>query len=738
MTDLDLRMTFDSFVVGPASRVAAAAARRVAGAPGESYNPLFIHSASGLGKTHLLRAIAYERQRVRSDRGVLYQVADRFVEELTDAGHRGWQAALRNRDQNPDILLLDDVQLLADKPRAQEMLLQILDTLTGAGRQVVLAGDRAPNDVAGLDVRLLERISQGFVVDILPPEYETRISIIRRKLHDREQALEPGVAEALASYPFRSLLKLEGALNRVLAIQDLGDQPVGPAELAEVLGEPHGEQEGNLPRSEPPEHAGVPDEGNKVRRYREKAVAAPGGSAGGEAFWRRSLRRAAAAAESEGFVALRLRAFLERVEPPPAWEEMLRDFEDNLARLRAINDELEQLGNPGPEAPPNALHDPERLHEAESYLAQWRERQRPFGALGPGPSLRDLEPRVPRHALEAAEQLVRQEVPRHNPVLFWGDPAAGKAVLGGAGRSYRLAFPQGAVVVASATEFSGDFLRALSCGVEAAWRERWRKIDLLLMHGLEAFSGTERVQDELFQLLNALERRGSRILLAADRSPSLLDGFEQRLRSRFEGCMAVQVVSDRLSAVDDLGPLPSRPSDAHGPDAPRSWQESARSAVAPPPFVGGEADAAYQQSGPEALDVHLGSGGAARILLVDEDAQGRKSRCETLQRGGFEVIEVCDGLEALDVLRSDPHFSLIIAAPSMPHVDGSMLLREIRRSAYASPLPILMLVDSTGSSSVPALEVELLDAGADDCLPRGVEGHRLVARSRALLRRSRQ
>ena len=156
-TDLDPRFTFDSFVVGPANRLASAAARRVADAPGTSYNPLFIYSSSGLGKSHILNGIAHYAARVHPGFGVVYVAVESFLEELTEAIRAGTEEELRQRYEELHILLLDDVQFLTGQKEAQEMLLRLLDEMSKSDGQVVLASDRSPSDIDGLDERLVTR-----------------------------------------------------------------------------------------------------------------------------------------------------------------------------------------------------------------------------------------------------------------------------------------------------------------------------------------------------------------------------------------------------------------------------------------------------------------------------------------------------------------------------------------------------------------------------------------------------
>jgi len=236
MADLDSRFTFENFVVGPANRLASAAARRAAESPGSSYNPLFVYSASGLGKTHILGAIARQVAKIHPDKSVVYQTLEGFLGELTEALENGDRDGIRGRYETLEILLMDDVQFLTGQAEAQEMLLRTLDALTGAGKQVVLVSDRPPAEIDGLDARLRSRFEGGLLVDIGPPEYETRVAIVRKQADARGQALEPGVAEVIGRVAFKNIRELGGALNRILAIQELEERSVTPEEASGLLG----------------------------------------------------------------------------------------------------------------------------------------------------------------------------------------------------------------------------------------------------------------------------------------------------------------------------------------------------------------------------------------------------------------------------------------------------------------------------------------------------------------------
>ncbi len=545
MTDLDPRHTFDNFVVGPANRLASAAARRAAEAPGTSYNPLFIYAASGLGKSHILGAIAHRFTRAHPERRALYQTLEVFLGELTNALGSGEREAMRKRYQELNVLLLDDVQFLAGQPEAQEMLLSVLDFLTMSGSQIVLASDRPPSDIDKLDARLLSRFSAGLIVDIGSPEYETRVAILRRKLQERHASLQAGVAETLARIPFRNVRELQGGLNRILAIQDLEERAITSEEALRLI------QGSQGVAAEP--HAPPPDSLHVTSVAYELHMA--------EAPWRVKLRGIAARAESWGFLGTRLQRIADAEEPPGLEElnSIVQSFKRDIQRLRDVRSELDRVGNPWPEAATALLKDPERLDEADSLLASAKERQRPFPSLRPGPRLSDLAEETTSLAVRAAERLVLSEPPDYNPLfLACSNEDEGILVLEAAGRSFLQARPEGRAAFTSAVDFAEDFIRALSAGVAGAWRERWWTVELLLLHGVQKLSETERAQEELFHLFEALKRRGARIFLASDRSPSAIGGIDDRLRSRFEGGLVVEV---------ERGSVPRRhPGLREGPD----------------------------------------------------------------------------------------------------------------------------------------------------------------------------
>jgi len=529
MADLDQRFTFENFVVGPANRLASAAAKRAAESPGESYNPLFVYSASGLGKTHILGAIAHHTARIHPDKSVVYQTLEGFLGELTEALEGGDRDGARGRYESMEILLMDDVQFLAGQSEAQEMLLRTLDSLAGAGKQVVLASDRPPTDIDGLDARLRSRFEGGLLVDIGPPEYETRVAILRKQAGARGQSLTAGVAEVIGRISFKNVRELGGALNRVLAVQELEERAVTPEEAAALLGQPS-------PNATPGPDSDLGSFLEEISGSVAKQVERQ------EAPWRKELRQAAEDAEARGFKTHRIRRLMEEEKPPEDVGAAVKAFRAAVTRLEQIGVLLNEVGNPWPEAAYGVLHDPERVEEAEALLASAKERARPFPPIGPGPGLEGLPGSIPQLVVRAAEQLVNTDRPEYNPLYVWsGKGETARELLEAAGRSYQAAHEDARIALVSVLDFAQDFISALSRGVAGAWRERWWAAELLLVYGAQDLSETERAQDEFFHLFEALQRRKARIMFAADRPPSRINAIDDRLRSRFEGGLVLEV-----------------------------------------------------------------------------------------------------------------------------------------------------------------------------------------------------
>jgi SpoVK/Ycf46/Vps4 family AAA+-type ATPase len=363
----DPRFTFDTFVVGPGNRMAAAAARRAAESPGTSYNPLFVYGAAGVGKSHLLHAVATLARTVRPDLRVLHRGMQTLVDDLSSAVAAGNVDAFRDQLMEADLILLDDVQLLAGKARTQEELLRVWDEIVWVGEQIILAADRPPSEIDGIDAELRARLAGGLIVDIATPDDETRISIVRRGAAERGIALGAGVGETLARLPLDGARELHAGLDRIGRAQTEKSRRVEADEVASILGvsstpEPADEFSAFL---------------NEIASTVEQLMDADP--------WRKRLAEAILRYEGEGVRTRRLEAALE-ADSAPDVEALLAGFAADAARLREIAARLKELDPAS--APSAVLADPDRVGEAEAMLLSARaaaERRAEEAAPAPPP-----------------------------------------------------------------------------------------------------------------------------------------------------------------------------------------------------------------------------------------------------------------------------------------------------------------------------------------------------------------
>ncbi|HRK61485.1 MAG TPA: chromosomal replication initiator protein DnaA [Candidatus Omnitrophota bacterium] len=209
--------TFDSFVIGPGNRFAHAAATAVSDAPAKNYNPLFVYGRAGLGKTHLLQSIANEVKNKNPRFNVLYMSSEKFVNQLITSIQTKKTGEFRARYRNCDLLLIDDIHFIADKEATQEEFFHTFNTLYDAHKQIVVSSDRPPKEIPGLEERLVSRFAWGLVTDIQPPDFETRVAILKKKIEKETVAVPDDVAYFIASKIKSNIRELEGALIRVVA-----------------------------------------------------------------------------------------------------------------------------------------------------------------------------------------------------------------------------------------------------------------------------------------------------------------------------------------------------------------------------------------------------------------------------------------------------------------------------------------------------------------------------------------
>ena len=220
------QFTFDNFIVGPSNRMAHSAAIAVSKAPGSVYNPLFIYGPPGVGKTHLLYAIANGIRNLMPDANIVYIKGDQFTNELVEALRDGKNFEFRSKYREADLFLIDDIQFIAGKNFTQEEFFHTFNTLHEAGKQIVMTSDRKPDDIPTLEDRLRSRFGMGLTIDIQPPDYETRMAILKNKAHSLGLNLSDDVCNYIAINVTNNVRQIEGTVNKIMAFRDLNDMPL--------------------------------------------------------------------------------------------------------------------------------------------------------------------------------------------------------------------------------------------------------------------------------------------------------------------------------------------------------------------------------------------------------------------------------------------------------------------------------------------------------------------------------
>ena len=346
----DPRFTFDTFVVGPGYRMAAAAARRAAESPRTAYNPLLIYGATGSGKTHLLRAVGALALAVRPDLRVLYLTADGLVDRVSAAVGSGSMDALRDELLEAELVLLDEVHALAGKSRTQEELLALWDELEWTA-QIVLAAASTTAELPGVEAELRTRFTRGLTVDLPAVSDEgtdSRREIARRAAEQRGIVLGEGAAEEIARLPLASAAGVVAAVERLGAAQAERGETLDRGEVAGVA-----HPEPSAVHTADEFSAFLTDIAATVEEIVETAP------------WRKRLAEAILRWEGEGIRTRRLEAALD-ADTAPDVDAILAAFAADVQTLRGIRGELEGMRSDSARSP--VLNDPDRVGEAEALL----------------------------------------------------------------------------------------------------------------------------------------------------------------------------------------------------------------------------------------------------------------------------------------------------------------------------------------------------------------------------------
>ncbi|HYL30052.1 MAG TPA: DnaA/Hda family protein [Gemmatimonadales bacterium] len=530
---------FDTMVVGTANRLAVTAARAVAETPGAVYNPLFVYAKPGLGKTHLLMAIGHGAKAIDPAITVEYLTLDHFIEAFHAAIASGQGEAYRKRFADVALLLVDDVQFLSGQRETQAELLRIVDAMQTASRQIVLTSDRPPSEIEALDERLIRRFAGGLVIDISPPDYETKVAILRRKAEERRVTLAPGVLEAVARLGLDNVRELVGALNRLIAHQAAGDEvpadrveavlgggAAAPAPAPAAAGEPTG-------ASRPAEAAAPPadefgDFLSEISATLHQQIEA----------WRGKVAAAILRWEGEGYRTARLEALLEgELARDP--EEALREFEADVRKLDVLRTEAERAAPDLAGSP--VFRDPANVAAAEELLEQAREGAHPPPA--PSPLWRldaVVETAGNRVAVQAAQAVLAEPGEKYNPLVLVGGSGVGKThLLHGIGNA--LAGRGLRVACLGTEEFTSELIEAIDRDAVAQWRKRYRRADALLLDDVHLVAEKSRSQDELFLLFNHFLEHGRQMVFTSAVALPQLGGVESRLLTRLEGGLVAEL-----------------------------------------------------------------------------------------------------------------------------------------------------------------------------------------------------
>ena len=232
--NLNSRYAFSNFIVGSANRLAHAAALSVAERPGHAYNPLFLYGGVGLGKTHLMHAVGNAVAAKFPRKRILYATSEKFTNDFINSIREQKMEDFRNRYRRIDVLLIDDIQFIAERERTQEEFFHTFNAIHEDGKQIVLSSDRPPKAILTLEERLRSRFEWGLIADLTAPDLETRIAILRAKAEEGAVPISSDVIEFIARKVVSNIRELEGALNRIVAYASMGAMPIS-IELAQAV-----------------------------------------------------------------------------------------------------------------------------------------------------------------------------------------------------------------------------------------------------------------------------------------------------------------------------------------------------------------------------------------------------------------------------------------------------------------------------------------------------------------------
>ena len=500
------RETFDRFVVGANNRLAAAAARAVAESPGSTYNPLFIYGAHGLGKSHLLRAVAALAASLWPDIEVRREDGAHFAAGLAASQASGSADTFLASYGRTGMLLLDDLHALEGHSAAQLGLARVIETLVEHGHQVVLASDRLPSAILDVEERLVQTISQGLLVDVSSPDYETRAAILQRAADEAGLELTSDVVQELAAGEYKNIEELRAAIAPIAATQHKPAPVLDAGEFESFLGD--------------------------IQVVVQQQVDS----------WRGRLHEVIAYWQAEGFRTAVLERALELPRAPDV-AGLTATFAAAVEHLRNLERQARQVD--ASLVAHAVFRDPERMQEAEDLVERALSGETP--AKGPTPALgRDsFEVGASNQlAVHAVDAVVAEPARRYNPLVLYGPSGVGKTHLANAvGNALQQHGAAPGVACVNAQQLVDELIAAVQDGSLDKWRARYRAASALIVDDIQFLGGKERTQEEFFGVFNTMIEGGKQVVLTSDRVPADITDLEARLRSRFEGGLVVPIQS---------------------------------------------------------------------------------------------------------------------------------------------------------------------------------------------------